>query len=204
MFRRSFMALALATGTLSLAACGETPTEAPGAETGIPGMKISNARMVLAPVAGNPAAIYFDLAYEGDRGVALNRAEVKGAKSAMFHDYGEYDFKVQMMEMLPVPLKKGDTVTFEPGGMHLMLMQPRAPLKEGSRVVVNFKLQDGREILGIPDVASEENAESVGGCGHFRRSRTIGLQKHALRPTGKVPNLRAVPAVVADAVDKGT
>ena len=37
--------------------------------------------------------------------------------------------------------------TFKPGGMHLMLMQPRAPLKEGSKVVVVFKLQDGREFL---------------------------------------------------------
>lgn len=37
--------------------------------------------------------------------------------------------------------------TFKPGGMHLMLMQPRAPLKEGSKVVVVFKLQDGRELL---------------------------------------------------------
>ena len=36
---------------------------------------------------------------------------------------------------------------FKPGGMHLMLMQPHAPLKEGSKVVVIFKLQDGREIL---------------------------------------------------------
>lgn len=144
MFRRSFMALALATGTLSLAACGETPTEAPGAETGIPGMKISNARMVLAPVAGNPAAIYFDLAYEGDRGLALNRAEVKGAKSAMFHDYGEYDFKVQMMEMLPVPLKKGDTVTFEPGGKHLMAMDVDPALKAGGTTEATIIVSGGK------------------------------------------------------------
>jgi periplasmic copper chaperone A len=131
MFGRSFMALALAGAALSLAACGETPAEAPGAEAGIPGMKISNARMVLAPVAGNPAAVYFDLAYDGDRTVALNRGEVKGAKSATFHDYGEYDFKVQMMEMLPVPLKKGDTLEFKPGGKHLMAIDVDPSLKAG-------------------------------------------------------------------------
>jgi copper(I)-binding protein len=127
---RTLIAIALAAAALPLAGCGETPTEAP-AQTGIPGMKISNARMVLPPVSGNPAAVYFDLAYDGDRGIALNRAEVKGAKSAMFHDYGEYDFKVQMMDMLPVPLKKGDKVVFEPGGKHLMAMEPDASLKPG-------------------------------------------------------------------------
>ena len=130
MTARLIFALALAGAALPLTSCGETP-EAPAQETGIPGMKISNARMVLAPVSGNPAAIYFDLAYDGDRGLALNRAEVKGAKSAMFHDYGEYDFKVQMMDMLPLPLKKGDKVEFKPGGKHLMAMEPDASLKPG-------------------------------------------------------------------------
>ncbi len=129
---RSFIAAALLGATFALAACGESP-EQPAAEqaAGIPGMKISNARMVLAPVPGNPAAVYFDLDYEGDRNVALNRAEVKGAKSAMFHDYGEYDFKVQMMEMLPVPLKKGTRLEFKPGAKHLMAMDVSPDLKPG-------------------------------------------------------------------------
>jgi copper(I)-binding protein len=38
--------------------------------------------------------------------------------------------------------------TLKPGGLHLMLMQPRAPLKEGSKVAVEFTLSDGRKILG--------------------------------------------------------
>jgi copper(I)-binding protein len=29
-----------------------------------------------------------------------------------------------------------------------MLMQPRAPLKAGSRVAIEFRLQDGRTLLG--------------------------------------------------------
>ena len=130
--KRALMAVAVIGATLGLAACGESP-EQPAAEqtAGIPGMKISNARMVLAPVPGNPAAVYFDLDYEGDRNVALNRAEVKGAKSAMFHDYGEYDSKVQMMEMLPVPLKKGTKLEFKPGAKHLMAMDVSPDLKPG-------------------------------------------------------------------------
>jgi copper(I)-binding protein len=144
MFGRSFMALALAGASLSLTACGEKPAAAPEAEAGIPGMKISNARMVLAPVAGNPAALYFDLAYDGDRQIALNRAEVKGAKSAMFHDYGEYDFKVQMMEMLPVPLKKGDTIKFEPGGKHMMAMEPDPSLAPGRTTEATIIVSGGK------------------------------------------------------------
>ena len=53
----------------------------------------------------------------------------------------------RMRELEQLRIAPDGAAIFKPGGMHLMLMQPRAPLKEGSKVVVNFKLQDGREIL---------------------------------------------------------
>ncbi len=151
MFGRSLMALALAGAAVSLTGCGEAAEEAPAADAGIPGMSISNARMVLPPVAGNPAAIYFDLDYEGDRHLALNRAEVKGAKSAMFHDYGEYDMKVQMMDMLPMPIKKGDKVSFEPGGKHLMAMEPDPSLKAGGTTEATIIVSGGgKQTFEVP------------------------------------------------------
>jgi copper(I)-binding protein len=133
--------------TMALGGCGETPQAAQEQENTIQGMKISNARMVLAPVAGNPAAVYFDLAYDGERKVALNRAEVKGAKSAMFHAYGEFDRQVQMMEMLPQPLKKGDKLEFKPGDKHLMAMDPDASLKPGGKTEATIIVSGGKRIL---------------------------------------------------------
>ena len=53
--------------------------------------------------------------------------------------------RMRELEQLRI-VPDGDAV-LKPGGMHLMLMQPHALLKEGSKVVVAFKLQDGREIL---------------------------------------------------------
>lgn len=41
-----------------------------------------------------------------------------------------------------------DAAVLQTGGLHLMLMQPRAALKPGSRVVIEFKLKDGRSVLG--------------------------------------------------------
>lgn len=139
-------AAALMCAAVGLAGCGESPEQPAATDaTGIPGMKISNARMVLAPVPGNPAAIYFDLDYEGDRQFALNRAEVKGAKNAMFHDYGEYDFKVQMMEMLPVPLKKGTKLEFKPGSKHLMAMDVDPSLKPGGTTEATIIVSGGKK-----------------------------------------------------------
>ncbi len=139
-----FAAVALVSVTLGLAACGEA-AEAPDAEeeAGIPGMTVTNGRMVLAPVEGNPAAVYFDLAYDGDRSFAVRRADVEGAESAMLHEYGEYDFKVQMMEALPIVLNKGDEVAFEPGGRHVMAMNPSPDLKPGGTTEVTLTVSGG-------------------------------------------------------------
>lgn len=43
----------------------------------------------------------------------------------------------------------GGDATLAPGGFHLMLMQPRAPLQVGQQVSVTFVLKDGRK-LSVP------------------------------------------------------
>jgi len=40
------------------------------------------------------------------------------------------------------------TAALQPGGLHLMLMQPSAALPPGSRVTIAFALQDGRTLRG--------------------------------------------------------
>lgn len=130
--------------SLALGACGGDAdvAEAP-VEGVIDGVSIENARMVLAPVEGNPAAIYFDFAYEGDRAFSLGRVDVEGASSALMHQYGEYDFKVQMMEALPIPVTNGTTVEFKPGDLHVMAFEPSADLKPGGKTEVTLTVSGG-------------------------------------------------------------
>ena len=109
----------------------------------IPGVTIENARMVLAPVEGNPAAVYFDFSYEGDRAFSLGRVSVEGAESAMMHQFGEYDFKVQMMEALPIPVTNGTKVEFKPGDYHVMAMGVSPDIKPGDTVEVTLTISGG-------------------------------------------------------------
>ena len=143
---RVLASAALLAMTPPMAGCGGDagPAEAEAVEGQIPGMTIENARMVLAPVEGNPAAIYFDLSYEGDKGLTIRKAEVAQAGSAMLHQYGEYNFKVQMMEALPIPLKKGTKVEFKPGDLHVMAMEPDAGLEPGGTVQVTLTVSGGQ------------------------------------------------------------
>ncbi|MFN4019154.1 MAG: copper chaperone PCu(A)C [Erythrobacter sp.] len=143
--RRAVLVAGVAAAMLGLAACGGT-AEAPASEAvagQVPGMTITNARLVLAPVAGNPAAVYFDLDYQGEQGLTIRKADVEGAGMTMMHDYGEYDSKVQMMEALPVALTKGTKVEFKPGALHVMAMEPPATWKPGDKVKVTLTMSGG-------------------------------------------------------------
>ena len=114
-------ALMLAAVPLALTACsGDKQTEEKTAE-GIPGLKITNARLVLPAVTGNPGAVYFDLANNGDRALAIRNVEVLGTKSAQMHEMAEWDGKMVMGEMGPLTVQPSEKVSFEPGGRHVMV-----------------------------------------------------------------------------------
>lgn len=134
-----------AVSLLSLAACeqeAEAPTDA-ATPVLVKGVSITNPRLVLAPVAGNPAAVYFDLAYAGDAGTALSSVAVDGAGMAMIHQSVEKDGAMTMTDAEPIALVTGTSVTFAPGGMHVMAMQPSDAWQPGGSVKVTLTLSDG-------------------------------------------------------------
>lgn len=140
---KAAMAIALSLG-MTLTACGDdAPVEEAAPADTIPGVTIENARMVLAPVEGNPAAVYFDFSYDGDRAFSLGRVSVEGTESAMMHQFGEYDFKVQMMEALPIPVTNGTKVEFKPGDYHVMAMGVSPDIKPGDTVEVTLTISGG-------------------------------------------------------------
>lgn len=159
--KSAMLAGALGSAMLLSACGGEAEAPVEEVEGQIPGMTVENARMALNAVQGNPAAVYFDLKYDADRALSISRAEVTGAASATLHDYGEYDFKVQMMEALPIPLTKGDEVNFKPGGLHVMAFEPSADLQAGGKAEVTIIVSGGdshtfeADILAAGDPAIE-------------------------------------------------
>lgn len=134
----------LVASSLSLAACGEQAE--PVAETapeGIPGLTVENARLVLPPVAGNPAAVYFDLAYEGERGLSIRRVDVAQSKEAMLHAYADNNGQMQMGESMPIAITKGSKIAFEPGGYHVMVFELAPEVLAGGKVEVTLTVSGG-------------------------------------------------------------
>ncbi|MEM7688147.1 MAG: copper chaperone PCu(A)C [Pseudomonadota bacterium] len=129
---------------LSLGACAEEAPAPVPVEGVYPGLEITNARLVLAPVKGNPAAVYFDAVYNGERGISITGAKVSGAANAEVHAMMEYDFKMTMAEAGPIPLRSGETQTFEPGGFHVMAMELDEGVEAGGTVEVTLKISGGK------------------------------------------------------------
>ena len=81
-------------------------------------------------------------------------AAVVAASSAQFTDVSlhrtiEEDGISRMRPVARLEVDAGTTTVLEPGGLHLMLMQPREPLREGGKVSVTLKLEDGRELPAV-------------------------------------------------------
>lgn len=149
--RNAALAVLAVAALTGLAACSPEADSPSGdtaktAATATASLTVSNARVVLAPVAGNPAAVYFDLSYSGPAGVTLDAVDVEGAGMTMIHDYAESAGKAQMVMTDAVPLAQGTPVTFAPGGLHVMAMDPSDALKAGGMAKVTLTLSDGSGI----------------------------------------------------------
>lgn len=78
---------------------------------------------------------------------------ITGASSPAFADVSLHETRVvdgvsRMRHLPELRIAPDGSATLKPGGLHLMLMQPHAPLKEGSKVVIEFTLKDGGVLRG--------------------------------------------------------
>jgi copper(I)-binding protein len=138
------LAILLAACVPGLAACSGAPDTIAGqAQSAATGLTVKNARVVLSAVAGNPAAVYFDLSYSGAPGVTLTGVTVEGAGMTMIHDYAEDKGAMKMVMADSVTLSKDAPVTFAPGGLHVMAMEPSSALTSGGAANVTLTLSDG-------------------------------------------------------------
>jgi periplasmic copper chaperone A len=78
---------------------------------------------------------------------------ITGARSPAYGSVELHESRIVdgMNRMRAVPelrVAPDGVAVLKPGGLHLMLMDPRTPLKDGSRVAIEFVLQDERVLRG--------------------------------------------------------
>lgn len=132
--------------SLALAGCSQSDQAVTSVDENPTGLVVTNARLLLPPVAGNPAAVYFDLKNEGKRAVAVRRADIADAKSTSMHDMMEYNREMTMADMGPLTVREGQTVSFVPGGKHVMAMDLSPELRAGSKTEMTLTIAGGDKV----------------------------------------------------------
>ena len=69
-------------------------------------------------------------------------------ESAELHETRIVDGVSRMRAVPELRIAPDASAVLKPGGLHLMLMDPRVPLKAGTKVAIEFPLQDGRVVIG--------------------------------------------------------
>ena len=155
---RTFAALAFGLAAFTISGCQNEPhaaTEheaAPVSETGIDGLTVAKAQLMMPAVVGNPAGLFFDLSYSGADELTLESADIAQSQGTMIHDVVEKDGMTQMVPLGPLSIKAGDAVSFAPGGKHIMAMKLDEAVAPGGKVDVTLTFAGGKTAKFTADV----------------------------------------------------
>lgn len=146
MKRTIWSAAALALAAMGPVACGETPEEAPTGPEAPDGIAVENGRLMLPPVAGNPGAVYFDVVNSGTDDTMIRAVSVAGAGSAELHEVAEANGQQSMNSIFQIGVPAGETLKFEPGGLHVMAIDLADTVTAGSEAEVTLTFVGGDKV----------------------------------------------------------
>lgn len=164
----------LGLSALALAGCQQQPAgnaEATAAPEAKPGLTVSEGRLILPVVKGNPAGIYFTITNTGDKTGTLAAVSIDGAAKAEMHET-----KGGKMGAVPqVDVTAGAIVKFEPGALHVMAFELDDKLAAGGTTEMTLTFADGDKIstplkiesrIGGAGMGSDSMAGMEHGSGH--------------------------------------
>lgn len=136
-------AAALGLAAVTLASCGEQPAEEAAPEAGV---TVTNARLMLPAVKGNPGAVYFDVKNASAKNMMIRAVSVAGAGSAMLHQMGTWNKQPSMDEIFQVAVPPNAELKFEPGGLHVMVNDIGDTVTAGSTAEVTLTFVGGDKV----------------------------------------------------------
>lgn len=131
---------------------------------------IESAWIRSAPPNAAAVAGYATLRNEGKETVTIRSLSAQGFAETSLHQsvlVGD----VSRMQVVPeLSIGPGESVVMEPGGMHVMLMRPKAVPQRGDLVSISFQLGDKRRVNAsfvVRDSADDKSDHSHHGhAGH--------------------------------------
>lgn len=129
---------------LALAGCHQAPASQTGQGTAAGQVSVSDGKLVLPAVSGNPGAAYFTVTNGTAQAVSLAAASVEGAAKAEMHETSAGS----MAPLAAVPLAPGAAATFARGGKHVMVFGVPRQLKAGDTARLTLTFAGGKTVSG--------------------------------------------------------
>jgi copper(I)-binding protein len=98
------------------------------------------------PAGAKNGAAYATLINNGKAGDTLLSATTPVAEKVQFHSTSEANGVSHMREMRAVEVAPGARVTFSPGGMHIMVVGLKQPLKEGQTFPLSLTFEKAGKV----------------------------------------------------------
>ena len=109
-----------------------------------------------APPVAQSLAGYMQVMNHSDEDRVLVGASSPDFSNPMIHDIEHDGGMARMVHLDALEVPAGEAVSFEPGGLHLMLVGPQRKLAEGDKVEVTLIFADGtRTPVRFPVVSGE-------------------------------------------------
>lgn len=130
----SRLAVALLLGTAG------TVAHAAGAADSV---TVAAAQVRLMPPGAKATAAFMTLKNAGDKDIRLVKAESPIAKTAELHTHINDGGVMRMRQVADIAIKARGEAALQPGGYHIMLIDPAAGVKEGDKVAITLGFADG-------------------------------------------------------------
>jgi copper(I)-binding protein len=105
----------------------------------------------LPAVPGRPAAGYFDYRVAGDRGALVSVSSPQAGRVEM-HETMNMGGMSEMRPLDRIPVRDGETLSFAPGGRHLMLFDIARDVAAGGRIDLILHFERGEPVT-VPATA---------------------------------------------------
>lgn len=135
---------------LALPACGQNgapgnhPAGHPPANAGAAATP-SGPVVRLPAVRGRPGSGYFDYRVEGDRGALVSVTSPQAGRVEM-HETMNHGQMSEMRPLARIPVRDGETLSFTPGGRHLMVYDLAPGVAAGQPVELILHFERGEPV----------------------------------------------------------
>ncbi len=114
-------------------------------------IEVQDAYVRAVPPGQSNSAAFMRITNHDDKERALLAGASDKAEVVELHTHGMKDGMMQMRQLEQIDLPAGETVTLEPGGLHVMLIGLAETLAPGDQVELTLGFDDGAEqTLSLP------------------------------------------------------